>query len=416
MSRAKRLRNLIQSDAPTILMEAHSGLSARLVEEAGFEAIWGSGLSIAASLGVRDCNEASWTQVLDVVEFMSEATSLPILLDGDTGYGNFNNVRRLIRKLEQREIAGVCLEDKLFPKANSFIQGTRQKLAEVDEFCGKLRAAKDTQRDSDFVVVARTEAFISGWPVEEALMRATAYAESGADAVLIHSKRPTGADIFEFMRHWRGTCPLVIVPTTYPHEPLEDFTERGIKNFIFANHCLRTVITALQRNLKTLRQTQNPGALENEIATVPEVFRLQNLSELKEAEKRYLPKHEKTNRALILAATQGDFGELVKDKPKCMLNLRGRPILNWHRDTLKAQGMTEIGVVRGFAKQAVNIAGVHYFDNDAYAETGELASLLRARDFLNGSLLIAYGDILYDSFVLKNLLSQDADIAIVADA
>ena len=124
-------------------MEAHNGLSAKLVEEAGFEAIWGSGLAVSAALGVRDCNEASWTQVLDVMEFMSDATDLPILLDGDTGYGNFNSVRRLVRKLEQRSIAGVCIEDKLFPKTNSFIDSEQQPLAEVDEFCGKIAAAKD---------------------------------------------------------------------------------------------------------------------------------------------------------------------------------------------------------------------------------------------------------------------------------
>jgi phosphoenolpyruvate phosphomutase len=103
------------------LMEAHNGLSARIGEEAGFNGLWASGLCLAAQFGVRDSNEASWTQVLEMLEFMADATTVPILLDGDTGYGNFNNVRRLVRKLEQRDIAAVCIEDKLFPKTNSFI-------------------------------------------------------------------------------------------------------------------------------------------------------------------------------------------------------------------------------------------------------------------------------------------------------
>ena len=133
-SRAKRLRDLLLSKEPAILMEAHNGLSAKLAAEAGFEALWGSGLSISAALGVRDNNEASWTQVLEVLEFMADASGLPILLDGDTGYGNFNNVRRLVRKLEQRGIAGVCIEDKIFPKTNSFIGGEQQPLADIDEF------------------------------------------------------------------------------------------------------------------------------------------------------------------------------------------------------------------------------------------------------------------------------------------
>src|ERR1700757_565473 len=111
-----RLKRMIQSPELSFLMEAHNGLSAKVAEEAGFEGIWGSGLSISAALGVRDNNEASWTQVLEVVEFMSDATCVPILLDGDTGYGNFNNVRLLIRKLEQRGVAGVGPEGEQFPQ------------------------------------------------------------------------------------------------------------------------------------------------------------------------------------------------------------------------------------------------------------------------------------------------------------
>ncbi len=146
-----QFKQMLQSDRVEFLMEAHNGLSAKIVEEAGFKGIWGSGLSISAAMGVRDNNEASWTQVLDVMEFMSDATSIPILLDADTGYGNFNNVRRLVHKLEQRNVAAMCMEDKLFPKTNSFINGEAQPLAEVDEFAGKIKAAKDTQSRSGFL-------------------------------------------------------------------------------------------------------------------------------------------------------------------------------------------------------------------------------------------------------------------------
>src|SRR5580698_1852691 len=203
LSRTIRLRSLLVSPTLSFLMEAHSGLSAKIVEEAGFAGIWASGLSISASFGLRDNNEASWTQVLDVIEFMADATSLPILVDGDTGYGNFNNVRRLVRKLGERGAAGVCLEDKLFPKTNSFL-GERQKLADINEFCGRLRAGKDSQTDSSFSIVARTEALISGHPMEEALRRAEAYHAAGADAILVHSKRKDASEITGFMRRWDG--------------------------------------------------------------------------------------------------------------------------------------------------------------------------------------------------------------------
>src|SRR5262245_27760552 len=183
LARTTALRVQINSHFLTFLMEAHSGLSAKIVEEAGFPGIWASGLSISASLGLRDSNEASWTQVLEVLEFMAESTALPILVDGDTGYGNFNNVRRLVRKLCERGVAGVCIEDKLFPKTNSFI-GERQPLADIEEFCGRIKAGKDSQSDDDFVIVARTEALISGHGLDEALLRAAAYHAAGADAIL----------------------------------------------------------------------------------------------------------------------------------------------------------------------------------------------------------------------------------------
>jgi len=416
-SRARRLRDLLLSDQVAVLMEAHNGLSAKLAAEAGFKALWGSGLSVSAALGVRDNNEASWTQVLEVLEFMADATDLPILLDGDTGYGNFNNVRRLVKKLEQRNIAGVCLEDKLFPKTNSFIDGERQALAEIDEFCGKLRAAKDTQLDGDFVVVARTEAFIAGWGLEESLLRATAYAEAGADAILVHSKRKDSNEIMAFMKQWDNRVPIVIVPTKYPTERIEQFVQARVTNFIFANHSLRTVVTALQRNLRILHDTLDLMSIENDIAPVSEVFRLQNVQELKSSEALYLPSggaHDEVS-ALVLAASKGDFGELVKDRPKAMLRLRGKPIMTWHTDAFRRQGIRRIAAVRGYCKEALDLADIQYFDNDAYASTGELASLYAAREFLKGSTVIAYGDIVFDEFILRNLMSQGGDISIAVD-
>ena len=195
---------MLQSNKLEFIMEAHNGLSAKIVEETGFSGIWASGLSISAQLGVRDSNEASWTQVLEVLEFMSDSTNVPILVDADTGYGNFNNARRLVKKLEQRKIAGACIEDKLFPKTNSLLDNRVQPLADVDEFALKIRAMKDTQTDPDFCVVARVEAFIAGWGLDEALRRAEAYRNAGADAVLIHSKKKDPSDIEAFMKAWKN--------------------------------------------------------------------------------------------------------------------------------------------------------------------------------------------------------------------
>lgn len=289
MNKTTQLRQMLQSPDLEFLMEAHNGLSAKIVEEAGFKGIWASGLSISASLGVRDSNEASWTQVLEVAEFMSDATRIPILIDADTGYGNFNNARRLVRKLEQRGIAGMCIEEKLFPKTNSFINGEQQPLAPPEEFAGKIMAVKDTQSDPDFCVVARVEALIAGHGMDEALHRAHTYREAGADAILIHSKKSDASEIVGFMLQWRESCPVAIVPTKYYTTPPAVFQEAGVSLVIWGNQLMRSSITAMQRTAGQIFRERSLADVEGTVASVAEVFRLQDTDELERAEKLYLP-------------------------------------------------------------------------------------------------------------------------------
>jgi phosphoenolpyruvate phosphomutase len=289
MNKTTRLRTMLESPHLEFIMEAHNGLSARIVEEAGFKGIWASGLAMSASLGIRDNNEASWSQVLEITEFMCDATSIPILVDADTGFGNFNNARRLARKLEQRGIAGMCIEDKLFPKTNSFINGDDQSLASIAEFTGKIRAVKDTQRDADFCVVARTEALIVGSTLDDALERGYAYREAGADAILIHSKHSTADEVLAFMERWDGGCPVVIVPTRYGNTPTDVFEKAGFSLVIWANHLMRSCITAMQQTAATVQRERSIARVEPIVAPLGEVFRLQDADELARAELRYLP-------------------------------------------------------------------------------------------------------------------------------
>ena len=286
--KAKKLRQLFNNKKPGLIMEAHNGLSAKIVQNAGFQGIWGSGLSISAALGVRDANEASWTQVLEVINFMNDATDLPILLDGDTGYGNFNNARRLVQKLDQLGVAGVCLEDKIFPKTNSLLDA-KQDLADIGEFCGKIRACCDSKLSPDFVVVARIEAFIAGAGLEEALKRANEYEKAGADAILVHSKKSSPIEIKEFMTEWNkkeNRVPIIIVPTTY-FTNYEEFVELGVSLIIWANHNMRASVYAMEQVCKQIHEEISIKNLKN-ISTVKHVFELQNEDELQEAEKRYL--------------------------------------------------------------------------------------------------------------------------------
>jgi phosphoenolpyruvate phosphomutase len=398
-------------------MEAHNGLSARIVEEAGFRGIWASGLTISASLCVRDNNEASWTQVLEVLEFMSDASAIPILLDGDTGYGNFNNARRLVRKLEQRGIAGVCFEDKLFPKTNSFIDGSKQQLATVEEFAGKLRAAKDAQHDPDFCLVARTEAFIAGWGLDEALRRAEAYHQAGADAVLVHSKIRKPHEILAFMDAWQNTCPVVIVPTMYYSTPSRTFADAGVSIAIWANHMLRAATQAMQQTASLIHADGDLLTVEDHIVPVAEIFRLQGATELRDAEDRYLPTASPA-RAIILAASRGEnLGSLTKDVPKAMLEVHGEPILEKLVDHFVSVGVRDVVVVVGYKAEAVELSRGKKVFNPRYAEAKELYSLSCALEQITGPTYISYGDILIKRYILHTLESgEEHDIAIVVDS
>ena len=398
-------------------MEAHNGLSARIVEEAGFKGIWASGLAMSAQFGVRDANELSWTQVVDVLELMADVTTIPILLDGDTGYGNFNSMRRLVRKLEQRGIAGVCIEDKVFPKTNSFIAGERQPLCDVEEFCGKLKAGKDSQHDSDFCIIARTEALITGWGLDEALRRAEAYREAGADAILVHSKRSRPDEILAFAERWDRRLPLVIVPTKYYSTPTQVFRQAGINMVIWANHLIRAAAAAMQAAAREVQATETLINIEDRITPVNEIFRLQGADELVHAERYYLSSKQSTARVVILAASRGQGLEPVTtDRPKVMLSVGGIPLLTRLVEAFRQQHIHHITVVAGYKPDAIDIDGIQIVQNAGYNRSGELASLACAREMIAEDTIITYGDLLLRRYILRDFLDCTEEIAVVVDS
>ncbi len=288
-TKAAAMRALLHAPSLGFLMEAHNGLSARIVEDVGFSGIWASGFSISTALGVRDSNEVSAGEVLDTVAYMADATRIPIMVDGDTGYGNFNNARRFVRQLCRLGVAAVCIEDKLFPKTNSFI-GERQPLADTAEFCGKITACKDSQTDDDFCVIARVEALVSGFPLAEALDRAEAYRLAGADAVFIHSKRKDGKEILAFAKEWDRRCPLVITPTTYHRAVgVDSFERAGISTLIWANQNMRASMRAMREVCEEVFRNQRVSDVEQALAPVQEVFDFLDYGELDDASRRYLP-------------------------------------------------------------------------------------------------------------------------------
>lgn len=415
MKNSTKLRELLSSSSPEMIMESHSGLSAKIAQETGFKAVWASSLSISASYGLRDCNEASWSHILETVEFMTDSIDIPLLLDADTGYGNFNNVRYLVKRLENRRVGGMCIEDKLFPKTNSFINGERQSLADVDEFCGKIKAAKDTQVDPDFNVIARIEALIAGYGMDEALTRAHKYVDAGADALLVHSKSNTVTQIAEFMGLWDQSCPIVVVPTKYYDTPFHVFEDLGISVVIWANQMMRASITSMQDVTRRIYESRSISEVEPTIVPVSEVFRLQNTQELLEAELNYLQQIESVG-GIILAASKGDdFEGLTKDKPKAMVSVDGKPILSHIQDTFNQCGVKDITVLAGYAHESVKLPNIEKIIVDDWQINGNAWSLYLALHKLNGPCVISFGDILFDKSLLDHLLDNPDDIVLSVD-
>ena len=289
MSMGRRLKERMASAGLVQVMAAHSPLSALLAEEAGFDGLWASGFELSALYGLPDVSLVSMTQHLEMVRAIAARSTLPIVADIDTGFGNALNVIHAVRHYERAGAAAVVIEDKTFPKVTSLVAGGRQELLRVEEFQGKIRAALEARRDPDFLVIARTEALIAGLGESEALNRAAAYEAAGADMILVHSKKKTPAEAESFVRAWTGRAPLVLVPTAYPDLTVERIKALGnVKMVIYGNHALRAAVTAMQRIFARIRAEGGILGVDEEIVSVEEIFRLQRMDEVKADEEKYL--------------------------------------------------------------------------------------------------------------------------------
>lgn len=419
MNKAEKLRELFKTKECVYIVGAHDGLSAKLVERNGFDGVWASGLEISTSHGVPDADILTMSQYLERACEMNDAVELPIIADCDTGYGNSNNVIHMVRKYEAAGIAAICIEDKKFPKANSLLSGGRQELASIAEFVGKIMAAKNTQVSKEFMVIARIEALIAGWGLEEAIKRADAYVEAGADAILIHSKSKKPDEIEKFCQTWGRKAPIVIVPTNYPSITEEEIKNYGISMVIFANHGIRSAIKAMDETFAKIKKDKSIYGIKDEIVPMDFVFNIQGMPKMKEEENKYLKTDKELIRAIILAAgkpsNQKSLMPLLRDIPVAMLDINGKTLLQRNIETLNRAAIRDISVVAGYKKEKIEIDSVDKIDNDEFDKTNILESFMKAKEKLNHRVLLCYGDILFDDTILDQLLKQEDDILLVVD-
>ncbi|HZL38291.1 MAG TPA: isocitrate lyase/phosphoenolpyruvate mutase family protein [Tepidisphaeraceae bacterium] len=287
----KSISRLLKEKEQLLAIGAHDGLSGRLGERAGFDVLWASGFEISASNGVPDANILDMGVQLAAACQINDAVSIPVIADCDNGYGNAVNAAYTARKFHRGGIAGICIEDNIFPKRCSFYAGTRRELVSGKEHALKVKAAKEAG-EGELYVIARTEALIAGYSMEDALDRAEAYADAGADAILIHSKEKTPDQIIEFSKRWTRKTPLVTVPTTYDTITAAELAKLGCRIVIFANHGLRASIRAVEQAYAKLIVAGRASVLKEQIVSLQDVFDLVGVDELKESERKYLPSAE----------------------------------------------------------------------------------------------------------------------------
>lgn len=290
MSQATRLRERIRRGDLLVGVGARDALEARLIENAGFDFVWASGFAISASYALPDASILSMTELLEATRSMCGRVNIPIVADCDTGFGNANNVIYAVDEFGKAGAAAISIEDKKFPKDTSLLPGGRQELVSIEEFSGKVLAAVDARQGSGLVIIARTEALIAGWGVEEALSRAHHYAEAGADCILVHSKSNTPDEVVEFVERWDGSAPLVIVPTSYPTLTERDVRRLGkIKLVIYANQVLRAGVKAQEELLSEIKRAGGIDTIDDWMVPVSRIFELQGVTRMKDNEAKYLP-------------------------------------------------------------------------------------------------------------------------------
>ncbi|UIX34472.1 isocitrate lyase/phosphoenolpyruvate mutase family protein [Streptomyces sp. GQFP] len=239
---------------PLRAIGAASAVAAKVAVETGFDALWVSGLEVSTALGLPDENVLGPRDLADTVLALTRTAALPVIVDIDNAGGTPATARRFAGDLTRAGAAALCLEDSAYPKVNSFALHRSQALARIETVTEQLAAMREAA-GTQVALIARTEALICGGSVAEAVERAAAYAACGADAVLIHSKDPTGQQALATAAAWTGAVPLVTVPTAFAHLAPDDLGEAGFALAIYANQLSRAALAAMRRAAASFQST-----------------------------------------------------------------------------------------------------------------------------------------------------------------
>ncbi len=272
----KTLKRLFNEKKVSLLAGAHDAIGASIVEECGFDAVWISGFEMSAMCGVPDTNILSVKEIVWIAQYICESVKIPTLIDGDSGYGDFHNIIHAVKSFEKIGIQGISIEDKAFPKKNSFLN-TEHSLLTIEEFSCNISAACSARISNNFLIIARTEELIAGGNVEKALIRCEKYVESGADAIIVHSKENGPDLVINFAQKWNLNVPLIIIPTTFPQLTFKEAENVGINGIIYANQGIRSSVLAMKKVFSQIIQDGTAQKVEENLSSIADIFKIQKM-------------------------------------------------------------------------------------------------------------------------------------------
>lgn len=284
--RRKRLRQLLKLCPVVKTIEVHSGLTGLIAEKTivehngeldQFDAMWLSSLCDSTAKGKPDIELVDMSSRMRTIDDVMEVTTKPIILDGDTG-GLIEHFVYNVRTLERMGVSAVIIEDKTGLKKNSlFGTEVEQTQDSVENFCNKIRAGKNAQRTEEFMIIARIESLILEKGQKDALERASAYVRAGADAIMIHSRKKSPDEIFEFCDAFRKEdkdTPIVVVPTSFNSVTESELAQHGVNIVIYANQLTRSAFPAMQSTAVEILKNHRALEVDQKLMPFQEIITL----------------------------------------------------------------------------------------------------------------------------------------------
>ena len=431
--RRGKLKTLIEKGQTIRVLEAHNGLSGiianniqvkgdvegkSLVRE--FDALWESSLTDSASKGHPDIEVITFDSRLQTINEILSVTNKPMIVDGDTG-GDVNAFEYTVSKLERVGVSAIIIEDKIFPKRNSLEAGAQQNLEDPEVFAQKIRRGKQIQNTNEFMIIARLESLIADKPMEDAVRRAKIYLQAGVDGIMIHSKSKSADEILEFAKRYKLISKelnlnkiLVCVPTTYNQITENELSNAGFQIIIYANHLLRSAYKAMTETAKTILRDQRSLEADPLCSSVREIFKTVGFLDVKEKDQE----NEQTKNVPVIIPAAGEdsvLREILNGKPKAMLEICGKTLLEHQIHALNNNNLKDITVIAGYGRKQMRADGINILENPDFKNGSVLNSLFIGKEKMMNGFIMLYADILMKDEIIKNLMNRREDIILVAD-